>query len=637
MASAAKKSRAREERADVRQPVVPAPAAPRRAGLLRRLLIGDPLSTADAHHQRLVKAVALAVFSSDALSSVAYATQEILVVFKEHQLTGPLAALAAMPLAVAISLLLVVLTVSYRQTIYAYPSGGGAYIVAKENLGTYAGLTAGAALLIDYILTVAVSVAAGVAAIDSAVPSLQKHRVLICIAVTIFITLANLRGVKESGRIFAVPTYAFIVVMISMIAIGVYKHVMGQAPAPALPSSSAVKALSWFLLARAFASGCAALTGVEAISNGVQAFQEPVSRNASVTLIWMSAILGSLFLAITTLCLWYPVHPSDTETVVSQLASGILGRGIPYYVVQASTALILVLAANTAFADFPRLASLLAVDRFLPRQLSNRGDRLVFSNGIIILAFTACVLIFVFKGNVDHLIPLYAVGVFLSFTLSQSGMVKHWWKERATDRMWAGRALLNGTGAVATLLTLLIIAVTKFTHGAWIVIILIPTLVVAFRGIRGHYDSVGTQLSLTDVPRAEKRHHTVIMPVASVHRGVVEALRYARSIGDDVNAITVDIDPRATAKLKHDWDEWGAGVTLHKLDSPYRSLIEPVMDYIDKVRNERPDDVITVILPEFIPARWWQNLMHNQSSLLLKAALAAKRNVVVTTVRLHLT
>src|SRR5882672_10066149 len=462
-----------------------------RVTLLKRLLVGPPMPLAQARHERLSKRVALAVFSSDALSSVAYATEEILLILV---LAGTAAVHLDVPIALAITALLAIVTISYQQTIHAYPSGGGSYIVARANLGTVPGLVAAAALLVDYVLTVSVSVAAGVAAITSALPELATHKVGIGVVCVAGIAVANIRGVRESGRIFAVPTYFFIASFSVMLAVGFFRLVTGTLPPAPPPSIPAVEPLTWFLVLRAFASGCTALTGIEAISNGIPAFRPPESRNAAITLGWMAFILATMFVGITVLSSQLGILPRATETVVSQIARQLFGPGIPYYLIQAATTLILVLAANTSFADFPRLSSLLARDHFVPRQFANLGERLVFSNGILVLAGFAALLLVVFGGETHALIPLYAVGVFISFTLSQSGMVRHWWLERSAG--WRHRLLINGVGAVATGVVTLVIAVTKFTHGAWIVVLVIPILVSGFLAMARHYEEVAEALSL---------------------------------------------------------------------------------------------------------------------------------------------
>jgi amino acid transporter len=525
--------------------------------LLKRLLVGAPIPLAQLRHERLRRPVALAVFSSDALSSVAYATEEILLVLV---LAGATALYLAAPVALAIAVLLIVVTISYQQTIHAYPSGGGSYIVARENLGDAPGLVAAGALLVDYVLTVAVSVAAGVAAVSSAFPELRPQRVTLGVAFVGFIALANIRGVRESGRLFAVPTYFFIASFAVLLGGALYRAVTGTLEPVQAPIVAAAEPLSWFLVLRAFSSGCTAMTGTEAISNGIPAFRAPESRNAAITLGWMAAILTALFLGITYLAASLGIVPSASETVVSQLARHIFGASPTYYLIQAATALILILAANTSFADFPRLSSLLARDRFVPRQFANLGERLVFSNGILVLAGLAATLIVLFRGDTHALIPLYAVGVFISFTLSQSGMVVHWWRLR--DPGWRVRLAVNGVGALTTGVVTVIIAMTKFTHGAWIVVVVVPSLVVIFLAMRRHYDEVAAQLSLEDWEGPPSASHTILVIVGDVHRGVVRALQYALSLGGGVpvRAVFVETDPARTARIEEKWSTWGMGV-----------------------------------------------------------------------------
>lgn len=639
---------------------------------VKRILVGSPLRTEQAAHERLSKKTALAVFSSDALSSTAYATEEILLVLAAAVAFGQANSFRyVVPISLGIAALLVVVATSYRQTIHAYPTGGGAYIVAKENLGVNAGLVAGASLLVDYVLTVSVSIAAGVAAITSMVQgtrfaSLDEHKVLLCLVCIAFIAVANLRGVRESGALFAAPTYAFIACFMLMIAYGLIHYFTTGGVAP-VPSGEELKVaegykfqpVTMFLILGAFSNGCAALTGIEAISNGVPAFKQPEARNASRTLVVMAVLLTTMFLGTSVMAWLYGVHPHASETVISQFGRIIFKGPLAwfYYVVQITTALILVLAANTSFADFPRLASLLARDRFLPRQLANRGDKLVFSNGIVILALFSSVLVMAFGGDTSRLIPLYAVGVFLSFTLSQAGMVRHWLAERGGAREakddihvskfvedevtsranWKKSILINGLGAVATFVVLCVFVVTKFVHGAWIVVVIIPLLVVMFRSIHRHYLGVARQLSTEGLVRLHEIRNTVIVPVSGIHRGVVAALQYAKSISTNgVKAVYVDLDEDATRKLQEKWEHWGSGVELVVLQSPYRSLTRPLLRYIDRLRRRSSDDFVTVVLPEFVPARWWQQLLHNQSSLLLKGSLLFKKCVVVVSVPYHL-
>jgi amino acid transporter len=600
---------------------------------LKRLLLGSPIPTFREKQQRLPKVLGLAVFSSDALSSVAYATEEILLVLIEG---GWAALYLSWPISLAIVGLLFIVTTSYYQTIHAYPSGGGAYIVARENLGVNAGLVAAAALMIDYVLTVAVSIAAGVAAITSAFPALYTHRVALCLLCILVMTLINLRGVKESGKIFALPTYLFIVSFLALIGLGLLEYMASPALLPTSSSSQpGAGPLVWFLILRAFASGCTALTGVEAISNGVQAFHPPEAKNASITLMWMSAILGGFFVGITFLANQYGVMPKEGETVVSQLARGIFGGGVFYYLVQVATAMILILAANTSYADFPRLASLLGRDHFLPRQMANRGDRLVFSNGIIMLGMLAALLIIIFQAQTHALIPLYAVGVFLSFTLSQTGMVRHWLAGRPSG--WARGIVINSAGAVTTAAVLVVIATTKFTHGAWVVLLLLPTLAVALRKIHQHYQLVSAQMSLKELqPPQERSQHTVLLPVSGVYKQVINALQYARLLSQDVRAVYIELDPEATLNIRPEWQKWGYGVPLIVLHSPYRSIVQPLLHYIEQIHDESPDQIVTVILPEFVPAKWWQHILHNQTALQIKGALLFKSGVIVTSVPYHL-
>ncbi len=617
----------------------------------RSWLIGRPLATADAPHQTIGKAVGLAVFASDALSSTAYATQEILVILA---LAGAAAFGYAFPISIAIVALLAMVTISYEQTIHAYPGGGGAYIVARDNLGELPAQIAGAALLTDYILTVAVSVSSGVAQLVSAYPLLLDYRVHIAVAMVLFIMLINLRGVKESGITFAIPTYFFVVMMFLTMGVGFFRYLSGTlalvADPPPLELIHSAQAVSVFLILRAFANGTTALTGVEAISNGITAFKEPRSHNAGVTLIWMSAILGSLFLGITYLAGQIHVVPSETETVISQLTRTIFeGRGPLYLAAIAGTTVILIMAANTAFADFPRLSALQANDGFLPRQLTYRGSRLVYSRGIITLALIASLLIIVFRASVTSLIPLYAIGVFLSFTLSQSGMAHRWWKvgrlapgqevkeTGSTLRYepgWKLKMVINGLGAVCTAVVAVIFAVTKFADGAWTIIILIPVLVLIFFAIHQHYRGLARQLSLDNYgPPARTRRHRVIVLVSGVHRGTLEALNYGRLLSDDVTAVHVSLDEAESARVRNKWEVWGNGIRLVILDSPYRLLLEPILAYIESVLARRqPNEIITIVVPQFVPKHWWHNLLHTQTALLLRLALLFQRGVVVTDV-----
>jgi amino acid transporter len=584
--------------------------------LLKRWLVGPPMPLAQARHERLTKRVALAVFSSDALSSVAYATEEILLILV---LAGAAATHLTVPIALSITGLLVIVAISYQQTIYTYPSGGGSYIVARANLGTVPGLVAAAALLVDYVLTVSVSVAAGVAAITSALPGLATHKVVLGV-------------LRESGRIFAVPTYGFIASFGLLVLAGVYRLITGTLPPATAETVVPMEALTWFLVLRAFSSGCTAMTGTEAISNGIPAFRPPESRNAAITLGVMALILGTLFVGITVLASALGIVPAESETVVSQIARRLFGTGAIYYLIQASTALILVLAANTSFADFPRLASLLARDRFVPRQFASLGERLVFSNGILVLAGFAALLIVIFGGDTHALIPLYAVGVFISFTLSQAGMVRHWLVEKGPR--WRARLVVNGVGALTTGLVTLVIAATKFTHGAWIVVLVIPILVWSFMAMQRHYTEVAVGLSLEGFEGPPEFNHTVLVLIGDVHRGVVRAVQYARTLAPTaaVRAVYVETDPAQTRRLEDKWARWGLGVPLVVLTSPYRSLLRPLLDYLDQIQARGDDQMVTVVLPEFLPRRWWQHILHNQTALLVKGALLFRRNLVVADV-----
>jgi amino acid transporter len=605
--------------------------------ILKRWLVGDPLKTAQAAHQRLSKRLALAVFSSDALSSVAYATEEILLVLVP---AGLALAHFSIPISVMIVLLLGILTLSYSQIIFEYPEGGGAYIVSRSNLGEWPGLTAAASLMIDYVLTVAVSVAAGIAAITSAIPSLFPYRTILGVMAILVVLLVNLRGVRESGKVFAVPTYLFIGSILVMLSVGFSQVLFGQLMPVAsrtLVAESAVESVSLFLLLRAFSSGCAALTGIEVISNGVSAFRQPESKNAAITMGMLALVLGTLFLGISTMAYYLGVIPKEDETIVSQVARAIFGEGTLYYLVQGSTMLILILAANSAFAGFPRLASLLARDGYMPHQMAMMGDRLVFSNGIMILGVFSCFLIAAFGGDTHALIPLYAVGVFLSFTLSQAGMVRRWLTKRGPH--WKEKLAVSGIGALATAIATVIIASTKFAHGAWIVIVLIPLLIMMFRGIHSHYKAVDDQIRLDR--RGQRppmpRRNIVIIPISGVNRAVVRAVDYARSRPGEVRAVFVDTTPEDTARTEMQWAQWGCGVNLVVLPSPYRSILGSLLDYVEEILDKEPDTWITVVLPEILPARWWQNILHNQRALLLKASLLFKDRVILTDVPFHLT
>lgn len=605
---------------------------------LRRLLIGSPLATAQLKHERLSKVKALAVFSSDALSSTAYATEEILLVLI---LAGSGAVWLAWPIALGIATLLAIVAFSYYQTIHAYPGGGGAYIVAHENLGQMPGLVAAAAILTDYVLTVAVSISAGVAAVTSAFPALYPYRVGMGLALIAMITILNLRGVRESGTIFAIPTYFFVTMTLGMLGVGLYRWITAGMPPAAPPRIDypTTHPLTLFIILRAFSSGCAALTGVEAIADGVPVFKPPESKNAGQTLIAMASLLITMFLGITFLSRQFGIVPDERtyETVISQLGRVAFGSGTPlYFLFQAATMLILVLAANTAFADFPRLSYFLARDRYMPNQFALLGDRLVFSNGILALALAASTLLVVFHGETTRLIPLYAVGVFLSFTLSQSGMVARRWRQRGS--YWWLKALISGFGATVTAAVLIIFIVTKFVYGAWIVILWIPLFIGFFLAVHRHYRDVASQLSLEAFGSPPPiRRHRVIVPIAGVHRAVIAALNYAHSISDDVTAVYVETNPDETPKIRRKWEEWGDGIPLVVLPSPYRSIIGPLVEYVDRIDDRRRrDQVVTIVLPQFVPTKWWHHLLHNQTALLIHLAFLFRREVMVTHVPFHL-
>lgn len=618
----------------------------------RNWLFGRPLATADAPQETIGKFVGLAVFASDALSSTAYATQEILFILAA---AGSMAFGFVFPISIAIVILLAIVTLSYEQIIHAYPDGGGAYIVSRDNMGELPALIAGASLLVDYILTVAVSVSSGVAQIVSAYPELFAFRVPIAVIAVVFVMLLNLRGVRESGAAFALPSYFFVVLMYLMLGIGLFRYFTGSLGTvenpPEMNIALTMTAITPFLILHAFSSGTAALTGVEAISNGITAFKEPRSKNAGITLIWMAFILGSLFLGISYLIGRIGAVPSETETVISQLArTALKGRSLLYHLVIWATTVILVLAANTAFAGFPRLCAVVARDGFLPRQMSYRGSRLVYSYGIVTLAFIASALIIFFQASVNRLIPLYAIGVFLSFTLSQVGMARRWWKighihpgqevvERGSllryEKGWQIKTFINSFGAVCTAVVVMVFSITKSLDGAWVVLILLPLLVAMFMVIHRHYRSLAERLSLDSSagvpPRAAR--HRVIMPLSGVHQGTLEALRYARRLSDDITAVHVSIEPDETEKVSQKWETWGEGVRLVILESPYRLFIEPLLEYIEMIAaNRQPDETITIVVPQFIPSQPWHNLLHTNTANLLRSELLSKPGIIITDV-----
>ncbi len=615
----------------------------------RTWLIGRPLATADAPHQRVSKAVGMAVFGADALSSIAYAPQETLVILAA---AGTQAFGYAFPISLVITALLAIVSVSYLQTIQAYPSGGGAYTVVKENFGIAPALVAGAALLTDYILLAAVTVASGVAQIVSAFPALFPFRVWISIGLLVLIAIANLRGLKESGNIFALPTYFFLAMTALTVGVGFFRYfagTLGVVIDPPTLETLRIEPLTLFLLLRAFSNGTTALTGVEVIANGVKSFKEPRTRNAMITMVWMTVILGVLFLGIVYLLGAIKAVPSEFETVISQLARTVFGnRGLLYLGTITATTIILILATNTAFAGFPILSAIIAEDGYMPRQFAFRGSRLVFSRGIMGLTAIASLLIIIFNASVTALIPLWAIGVFLSFTLSQAGMARHWWynrnptnKQRSEkemrypyDRGWRWKLAINGLGSITTAIVTLIFAITKFVDGAWIIVLLLPAIVLSFYAVHRHYVSLAQDLSLDHYgqPPPFKRQR-VIMPVSAIHQGTLEALDYALSLSRDVTAVHISIDSDQTEKLQHKWSWWGKGVRLVVIESPYRTFLEPFLEYVNELCSVlQPNERLTIVVPQFIPKHWWHNLLHMQTAFWLRFTLLNKRGIVITEV-----
>lgn len=600
---------------------------------IKQILIGAPLATAAAPHERVNKLRALAIFSSDAMSSVAYSTEEVMKVLI---LAGTGVLSLTVPVSLVVVLLLAIVTISYRQTILGYPDGGGSYIVASDNLGVIPGLVAGASLMIDYVLTVAVSVAAGVAAITSAFPSLLPETVTIAVAATILIMLGNLRGIRESGSIFAIPTYVFIVSLLGLVAYGIARVVLGGVGyTPEVPPPVPSESLGIFLLLRAFAQGCTAMTGVEAIANGVPAFKDPAPTNARTTMVWMASILATLVIGTSILGAHLGIVPNAQETVISQIARTVVGRGAYYYLIQFSTALILFLAANTSFNGFPMLLSIMARDGYVPHQFSFRGDRLAYSNGIIALAVLAIALLVIFHGSVDALIGLYAIGVFLSFTLSQSGMVRHWLRLRGPN--WRRSVVINATGAVMTAIVTLVIAVTKFHEGVWAVMILIPLIVAMCLLIHGHYRLVATQSTPETPTDPTEIRLRVVVPIGAWNLPAQQAIAFARAVSGTVTGVHVTDDLAAAEELKKEWEKHvdGRG-QLVIIESPYRSLVGPLLAYLDSIREQNPHDTLMVILPEFVPSRWWEHLLHNQTAFFLKAALLFRPGIIVASVPYHI-
>ncbi|GGJ03278.1 APC family permease [Paenibacillus hunanensis] len=601
-------------------------------GKLKRILIGRPMKSAELEAEKLGKLKALAILSSDALSSVAYGTEQILIVL---MVAGFAALWYSVPISLAVLGLLVILVISYRQTIFAYPTGGGAYIVAKDNLGQIPSLIAGGSLLVDYVLTVAVSSSAGTDAITSAFPVLHDHRVLIALIMIVFLTIMNLRGVTESASVLAIPIYLFVVAIFFLIISGVIKYMTGGIEAAAPEFGATVSNVSLFLLLKAFSSGCSALTGVEAVSNAIPNFRQPAERNAAATLLMMGIILGSMFIGITLLAYWYGVSPRPTETIISQIARMTFGSGVIYFIIQGVTALILFLAANTAYSAFPLLSFMLAKDKYMPHMFMVRGDRLGFSNGIIFLSLASALLVIVFHGETDNLIPLYAVGVFIPFTLSQLGMMIRWIKLRPAN--WGIKLLINTIGMLTTLSITLIFIFTKFSQ-IWIIFIFLPIVVYLFHKIYVHYQNTAEQLRIDlDQDKPQPKGNTIIIPVAGITRVVMNTISYAQTLSPNVVAVYVGFDEEAIEKMEKKWEQWNPGVRLIILRSRYRSILGPLRRFIDTVEWKNGEtDHITILIPQFVTKHWWESILHNQTSLLMRAYLINYKDVVVATVPFHL-
>ena len=614
------------------------------SGTLKRVLVGKPIPSSEAEHQRLSKKIALPVFSSDAISSTAYATGEILAVTAIGGSSLALGIAKMVPIAVVVAVLLVIVVISYRQTIFAYPNGGGSYIVSRENLGEYPSILAAASLLIDYILTVAVSISAGVEAIISLDQGLDTYRVEICLGFIAVMTIANLRGLKESGAVFAPPTYLYVTMVTLLLVVAMVKGFGGSLQQVVFDEKLADEKminqvgghLSIFILLKGFSSGAVALTGVEAISNGVPAFKKPEARNASNTMVWMGIILGTLFFGTALLASRVSPYPSSKKTAVAQMGEAVFGKGFLLFALQISTCAILTLAANTAYADFPRLAQLIARDGYLPRQFANFGDRLVFSNGVIVLGVASSALIIGFGGITTALIPLYAVGVFTAFTLSQFGMVRHHRKVREPN--WRVGAVINAIGAVSTFVVLIIVASTKFTSGAWIPIVIVPPLMFLFISIKRHYAKVSAALAVApELVRKSTTNNTVIVLVGRLHRGVLKAISYAQSLRPQhLVAVYVASNDDERIAMERQWEQFGITIPLEIVHSPYRQLVEPIERYIDELDRRWDNDTVTVVIPEFIVETWYQNILHNQTALRLKGTLLYREGVVVTSVPYHL-
>ena len=639
----------------VEQESQPAGGLGRALRRLRRTLIGRPIRSENEHHERLSKVMGLAAFGTDNISSSAYATEELMRVL---MLAGSAALFLTMPLTVAVVVLLVVVVISYQQTIKAYPKGGGSYIVSSDNLGVIPGLVAGSSILVDYVLTVAVSVSAGVAALTSIFPAIYAERTLIAVVAVAVIAWANLRGVRESGMLFVFPVYAYLGSMLIVIGYGLFRYLAGDIPVyvpppdegAALHAAEGVQALGVLLVLRAFASGAVGLTGTEAIADGVAAFKAPESKNARITLVVMATCFAAIFVGISFLASWLHIvpDPHEVETVNSQLTRTLVGIGPVYYIVQFATALLLVLAANTAFADFPRLAYFMARDKFLPAHFAFRGERLAFSSGIIILAGLAAVLILLFRGSVTGLLPLYGIGVFTAFTLSQAALVARWWRQRGPG--WRLRLTVNAAGAATTAIVAVVVGVTRFGQGAWVVLVLIPGLVFLLLGIRRHFDSITDLLTLDPNNPAERPdqlrkhlHHYVLIPVPDLNRAAARAIAYAWSLtgaGGNVviQAVHVTDDADSADALHEKWERLAPGVQLVIIEAPYRTLVGPLLRYVDAIERRHPEGatIVTVLLPEFIPAHWWEHLLHTQTALMLKGALLFRPRTVVTSIPYHL-
>lgn len=599
---------------------------------VKRMLIGRPMKSTEIEGEKLTKLKALAILSSDALSSVAYGTEQILIVL---MIAGSAALWYSIPISVAVLGLLAILIISYRQTIFAYPAGGGAYIVAKENIGVSSSLIAGGSLLVDYILTVAVSSSAGTDAITSAFPSLHDHRVTIALIMIVFLTILNLRGVTESASVLAIPIYLFVVAIFVLIVSGVFKYLTGGAVAATHELTSTVSNVSLFLLLKAFSSGCSALTGVEAVSNAIPNFRKPEEKNAAKTLMMMGIILGVMFTGISLLAYWYGIQPNPKETVVSQIAASTFGRGALYFIIQGVTAIILFLAANTAYSAFPLLSFMLAKDKYLPHMFMVRGDRLGFSNGILFLSTMSALLVIAFGGHTENLIPLYAVGVFIPFTFSQLGMMIRWIRVKPSG--WMFKLFINTVGMLTTLSITLIFITTKFTH-VWMIFVFLPIVVYMFFSIRKHYENTADQLRIDlSVDKPITKGNTVIIPISGITRVVLNTVSYAKTLSDNVVAVYVGFDDESIQKMEQKWEEWDPGIRLIVLKSRYRSVMRPIMKLIQTVEwKKSEEDNITILIPQFITKHWWENLLHNQTSLMMRAYLLSNKNVIVTTVPFHL-